>query len=174
MVGLFLVHGCNDKPEISDISGIYRERKYNSDGPDAPLSRFDVKDQSDDHWSKTFSGSFSCCRPETRGERVSWVYFCVYVCAPWHTGRKVSVHPRDKFNGQRSSVTHTAQQSEEERKSLDRHRKWVETIRPRWETSGWMDRWGRGNRPDPQLTVTSLILQLLCSKQQSKFPYLRR
>lgn len=49
VAGLFLVRGCKDKPEISDISGIYRERKHNSDGPDAPLSRFDVKDQSDDH-----------------------------------------------------------------------------------------------------------------------------
>lgn len=63
---------------------------------------------------------------ESRG----FISVCVCVCAPWHTGRKVSVHPRDKFNGQRNSVTHTAQ-SEEERKSLDGQRKWVETIRPR-------------------------------------------
>lgn len=38
-----------DKPEIPDVSIIYREREDNSDGPNAPLCRFDVKDQSDDH-----------------------------------------------------------------------------------------------------------------------------
>lgn len=37
-----------DKPEIPDKTIIYRERKHDSDGPDAPLSRFDVKDQRDD------------------------------------------------------------------------------------------------------------------------------
>lgn len=66
------------KVEIPNITIIYRERKDNSDGP-APLCRFDVKDQSNDHGSKTVSGSFSCCSPETRGEGVSWVYFCVYI-----------------------------------------------------------------------------------------------
>lgn len=57
------------------------------------------------------------------GEKVSHGF--ISVCTPWYTGRKLSVHHKDKFNGHRSLVIHTATgQNRKERAYIDRGSGW--------------------------------------------------
>lgn len=109
-----------DIPEIPYITIIYRERKDNSDGFDAPHPdaglTLKIKTMITDQ--RLLVAAFHAADLR-HGGKVSRGF--ISVCTPWYTGSKVSVHHKDKFSGQRSSVTHTASsQSRKERAYIDR------------------------------------------------------
>lgn len=88
-----------DQLKIPDITIIYKERENNSERPNAPLCRFDVKDQSDDHCQRLLVAAFHAADFKHEG-KVSYGF--ISVCTPWYTGRTVSVHHKDNFSGQRA------------------------------------------------------------------------